>query len=54
MTAVLPCQVGKLGVDRAGDHLGIDGMELMHTVAECNDLSGTDKGAAKDRAAYSH
>lgn len=51
-TGILPGQVGELGVDRAGDHLGIDGMELMHTIAECNDLSGADKCAA-DRTAIS-
>lgn len=47
-TAVLPGQVGELGVHRAGDHLCVDGLKLMHTIAECNDLSGADKRAAKD------
>lgn len=48
-TAILPGQVGKLGVNRAGDHLCIDGLKLVHTIAECNDLSGTDKCAARER-----
>lgn len=48
-TAILPCQVGELGVDGAGDHLCIDGTKLMHTITECNDLSGADKCAAKER-----
>lgn len=51
---ILPGQVGKLRVDGAGHHLCIDDMELMHTVAECNDLSGADKCAAKDGTFLSH
>lgn len=51
---ILPCQVSKLRVDGAGHHLCIDGMELMHTVAESNYLSGTDKCAEKDRTFLSH
>lgn len=49
-TEIIPGQVGELGVDRAGDHLGINGMELMHTIAERNDLGGADKCAADRRA----
>lgn len=45
-TAFLPSQVGELGVDRAGDHLCVDGLKLMHTITERNDLSGADKCAA--------
>lgn len=37
--------MGKLGVDRAGDHLCVDVMELVHTIAEGNDLSGADERA---------
>lgn len=44
-TAALPGQMGKLGVDRAGDHLCVDGMELVHAIAEGNDLSRADKRA---------
>ena len=47
-TAVLPGQMGELGVHRAGNHLCVDGLKLMHTIAECNDLSGADKRAAND------
>ncbi len=47
-TEISPGQMGKLGVDRAGDHLCIDGLKLVHTIAECNDLSWADKCAAKD------
>lgn len=49
----LPGQMSKLGVDRAGDHLCVDSMEFVHTIAECNDLSGADKRAAKDPKADS-
>lgn len=44
---VLPGQVSKLGIDRAGHHLCVDCMELVHTITESNDLSGADKRAAK-------
>lgn len=50
---VLPGQMSKLGVDRAGHHLGVDSMELVHTITESNDLSGADKRAAKDQIAHS-
>lgn len=46
--SMLPGQVGELGVHWAGDHLGVDGSKLVHTVAERNDLSWTDKRAARD------
>lgn len=48
-TAILPGQVGKLGIDRTSDQFCIDGLKLMHTIAECNDLSGADKCAAKEK-----
>lgn len=41
--------MGELGVDRAGDHLCVDGLKLMHTIAERNDLSGADECAAGDK-----
>lgn len=50
---VLPGQVSKLGVDRAGHHLCVDCMELVHTITESNDLSGADKCAAKESKAHS-
>lgn len=50
---VLPGQVSKLGVDGAGHHLRVDSVELVHTIAESNDLSGADKRAAKDPKAHS-
>lgn len=50
---VLPGQVSKLGVDRAGHHLCVDCVELVHTITESNDLSGADKCAAKDPKAHS-
>lgn len=40
--------MGELGVDGAGDHLGVDGLELVHAVAESDDLSGADERAAED------
>lgn len=49
----LPGQVSKLGVDRAGHHLCVDSMELVHAIAECDDLSGADKRAAKEPKAQS-
>lgn len=49
----LPGQVSKLGVDRAGHHLRVDCMELVHTIAESNDLGGADERAAKDPEAHS-
>lgn len=45
--------MSKLGVHGAGHHLCVDGMELVHAVAECNDLSGADKRAAKEPTADS-
>lgn len=50
---VLPGQVSKLGVDRAGHHLCVDCMKLVHTITESNDLSGADKRAAKGPKAHS-
>lgn len=50
---VLPGQMSKLGVDRAGHHLCVDSMELVHTITESNYLSGADKRAAKDAKAHS-
>lgn len=44
---VSPGQVGKLGIHRAGNHLSVNGLELMEAVAEGNDLSGTHKCAVK-------
>lgn len=44
---VSPGQVGKLGIHRAGNHLSVNGLELMEAVAEGNDLSGTHKRAVK-------
>lgn len=38
--------MGELWVDRAGNNLSIDGMELVHTITECNNLSRADKRAA--------
>lgn len=49
----LPGQVSKLGVDGAGDHFCVDSMELVHAIAECDDLSGADERAAKDPKAHS-
>lgn len=45
---ILPGQVCKLRVHRTGDHLRIDGTELMHTIAERNDLSGADERTVND------
>lgn len=50
--AVLPGQVGKLRVHRTGNNFSVDCMELVHTVAECNDLCGADKCAAKYTRAF--
>lgn len=36
-------QVGELGVDGHADHLGVDGLELVHAVAEGHDLCGCGK-----------
>lgn len=44
---VSPGQVGKLGIHRAGDHLSVNGLELMQAVAEGDDLSGTHKRAVE-------
>ncbi len=40
-----PGQVSKLRVHRAGDHLCVDGLKLMHTITEGDDLSRTHKRA---------
>lgn len=45
--------MSKLGVHRAGDHLRVDRVELVHAVAEGNDLGGADERAAKDPTADS-
>lgn len=45
--------MSELGVHRAGDHLRVDRMELVHAVAEGDDLGGADERAAKDPTADS-
>lgn len=45
----LPGQVGKLGVDRTGDDLCVDGVELVYAITESDDLSGANKCAAKNK-----
>lgn len=46
-TAISPGQVCELGIYRASDHLRVDGLKLVQTITECNDLSRTDKCAAE-------
>lgn len=49
--AVLPGQVGELRVHRTGNNLSVDCVELVHTIAECNDLCGADECAAEHTSA---
>ena len=42
-----PGKVSVFGVNRAGNHLGVDGLELCYPVVEGDDLSGTHKRAAQ-------
>lgn len=50
--AVLPGQVGELRVHRTGNNLSVDCVELVHTIAECNDLCGADECAAQHTRVY--
>lgn len=45
---VVPGQVSELGVYRTGDHFCVDGLKLVDTIAERDDLSGADKRAATE------
>ena len=51
---VLPGQVRELRVNRAGDHLRVDGMKLVDAITERNDLSGADKRAGEEDSIIWH
>lgn len=47
--SVGPGQVGELGVDADADNLSIDGLKLIVSLRESDELSGADKGVVPYR-----